>query len=365
VHTPCAHTHPLCTRYRYLFLSGSLTTMSCRQQLQRVAAQLHTAVADARAIAAQRETVSDPIQATDVDAVEQPAMSELISRQTPLRRARMSLSRPTESDLRFDPSVPQPARVYAYWLGGKDHYSADRVAAEEVIARRPQVVAGARANRAFLARVVRFLVTECGIRQFLDIGTGLPAPENTHEVAQAIAPGCRVVYVDNDPLVLVHARALLTSTPLGSCDYLEADLRDVRTVLTGAAGTLDLTRPAAVLLLAVLHFITDTDDPAAIVAALARQLAPGSYVVISHLTGDFAPDPVLAGVKAYNTLVPATLVPRNHSQVSALFAGLPMVPPGVVPLTERRSVPAGQSSLSADPYAGMAHTAISRRRVAT
>jgi len=124
----------------------------------------------------------------------------------------MSHYRPTEPDLRFDPAVPRPARVYAYWLGGKDHYPADRVAAEEVIACRPQVVAGARANRAFLERAVQFLASECGIRQFVDIGTGLPAPENTHEVAQAIAPDCRIVYVDNDPLVLVHARALLTST---------------------------------------------------------------------------------------------------------------------------------------------------------
>jgi SAM-dependent methyltransferase len=225
-------------------------------------------------------------------------------------------------------------------------------------------VAGARANRAFLAQVVRFLA-ECGVRQFLDIGTGLPAPGSTHQVAQTVAPECRIVYVDNDPLVLVHARALLTSTAQGSCDYLEADLRDTPAVVAGAARTLDFTRPAAVLLLAVLHFIPDSDDPAGIVAALARQLAPGSYVVISHLTGDFAPDPVAAGVAAYNALVPTALVPRTHSQVSALFAGLPMVPPGVVPLTEWRSVPAGQSSLSADLYAGMAHTAMSRRRVAT
>lgn len=265
----------------------------------------------------------------------------------------------------FDPSVPHPARVYAYWLGGKDHYLADRHAAEEVIRRRPQVVEGARANRAFLSRVVGFLTAECGIRQFLDIGTGLPAPENTHELAQAIAPDCRIVYVDNDPLVLVHARALLTSTRRGSCDYLEADLRDAPTILAGAAEALDLTRPAAVLLLAVLHFITDTDGPAAIVAALAQQLAPGSFVVISHLTGDFAPGPVLAGVEAYNTLVPTTLVPRTHSQVSALFAGLPMVPPGVVPLTEWRPVLAGQPPAAADLYAGIAHTAISRRRTTT
>jgi len=263
----------------------------------------------------------------------------------------------------FDPSVPHPARVYGYWLGSKDHYRADRHAAEEVVRRRPQVVAGARANRAFLSRAVRFLTAECGIRQFLDIGTGLPAPENTHEVAQAIAPDCRIVYVDNDPLVLVHARALLTSTRQGSCDYLEADLRDASTILAGAAERLDLTRPTAVLLLAVLHFIADTDDPAAIVATLARQLAPGSFVVISHLTGDFAPGPVAVGVKAYNTLVPITLVPRTHSQVSALFGGLPMVPPGVVPLGEWRPVPAGRSPMPADMYAGIAHTAASRRRI--
>ena len=271
----------------------------------------------------------------------------------------------TAPDHLFDPSVPHPARVYAYWLGGKDHYLADRHAAEEVIRRRPQVVEGARANRAFLSRVIRFLAAECGIRQFLDIGIGLPAPNSTHQVAQAVAPECRVVYVDNDPLVLVHARALLISTRQGSCDYLEADLRDAPTILAGAAETLDLTRPTAVLLLAVLHFITDTDGPAAIVAALAQQLAPGSFVVISHLTGDFAPGPVLAGVEAYNTLVPTTLVPRTHSQVSALFAGLPMVPPGVVPLTEWRPVLAGQSPVSADLYAGIAHTAISRRRITT
>src|SRR5215471_2547770 len=236
----------------------------------------------------------------------------------------------------FDPSVPHPARVYAYWLGGKDHYLADRHAAEEVIRRRPQVVEGARANRAFLARVIRFLTAECGIRQFVDIGTGLPAPHNTHEIAQAVAPDCRVVYVDNDPLVLVHARALLTSTRQGSCDYIEADLRNISAVLAGAAQTLDLTRPTAVLLLAVLHFIADIDDPVEIVSSLASTLAPGSYLVISHLTGDLAPGPVAAGVATYNSLVPTALNPRSHTQVSALFGGLPLVPPGVVPITEWR-----------------------------
>jgi SAM-dependent methyltransferase len=262
---------------------------------------------------------------------------------------------PTEPHPVFDPLVPHPARVYGYWLGGKDHYQADREAAEEVIRCCPQVVASARANRAFLARVVRYLATECGIRQFIDIGPGLPAPGSTHEIAQAIAPRSRIVYLDNDPLVLVHARALLTSSPQGSCDYIEADLRDTAAVLAGARQTLDLTRPAAVLLLAVLHFVPEDDNPAAIVAALSRQLAPGSYVAISHLTDDFAPGPVTAGVTAYNRLVPAAVIPRSHTQISALLGGLPLVPPGVVPLTEWRPI-ARPCLVSADIYAGLART---------
>ena len=266
----------------------------------------------------------------------------------------------TSPGRRFDPSVPHPARVYGYWLGGKDHYPADRRAAEEVMARRPQVVAGARANRAFLARVVRYLAGECGIRQFVDIGPGLPAPGNTHDLAQAIAPDSKVVYVDNDPLVLVYARALLTSTPQGTCDYLDADVRDTPAVLTGARQTLDFTRPAAVLMLAVLHFLAGADDPATVVAALARPLAPGSYVAISHLTADFAPGPVSAGVGAYNMLVPTTVIPRSHSQVSALFGGLPLVPPGVVPLTEWRPDLAGSSPQRVDMHAGMARTSTVR-----
>jgi hypothetical protein len=175
----------------------------------------------------------------------------------------------------FDPSVSHPARVYSYWLGGKDHYPADRKAAEEVIRLRPQVVAGARANRAFLARAVRYLTAECGIRQFLHIGTGLPAPENTHEVAQGIAAESRIVYVDNDPLVLAYARALLTSSPQGTCDYIDADLRDATAIVAQAKAALDFSQPVAVLLLAVLHFIPGSDDPGRIVATLAQQLAPG------------------------------------------------------------------------------------------
>jgi len=270
----------------------------------------------------------------------------------PVARARQP--KPMAPHPLFDPSVPHPARVYGYWLGGKDHYPADREVAEEVIRCRPQVVTGARANRAFLTRVVRYLAGECGVRQFLDIGTGLPAPDSTHQVAQAIAPVGRVVYADNDPLVLVYARALLTSGPQGSCDYVEADLRDTPAVLTGAARTLDFARPVAVLLLAVLHFLTDTDDPAGVVAALARRLAPGSFVVISHLTADFGPGPVAAGVETYTSLVPTPLVPRTHAQVSALFGGLPLVPPGVVPVIEWRPVSVSPAPYVADLYAGVA-----------
>ena len=261
----------------------------------------------------------------------------------------------------FDPGVAHPARVYCYWLGGKDHYPADRRAGDEVIRHRPQVVAGARANRAFLARAVRYLAGEGGIRQFLDIGTGLPAPNSTHQVAQAIASESRVAYVDNDPLVLVYARALLTSAPPGRCGYIGADLRDTATILAQAARTLDFTQPAAVLLLAVLHFIPDADDPAGVVAALAAGLAPGSFVVISHLTGDFAPASVAAGVAAYNAAVPTSVVPRTHGQVTGLFGRMPLVPPGVVPVTEWRRVLTGPTTPAADLYAAVARTPTGRK----
>jgi hypothetical protein len=255
---------------------------------------------------------------------------------------------------RFDRFTAHPARVYCYWLGGKDHYPADRLAGDAVKRHRPQVVAGARANRAFLGRAAGYLAARRGIRQFLDIGTGLPAPGATHQVAQQIAPESAVVYADNDPLVLAYARALLTSTPQGRCGYIDADLRDPAAVLTQAAPILDFTRPVAVLLLAVLHFVPDADDPAAIVGRLAAALAPGSFVVISHLTGDFAPDQVSAGVDAYNAAVPTTILPRTHTQISGLFGGLPLVPPGVVPVAEWRPTTSLPHRHTADLYAGMA-----------
>lgn len=270
---------------------------------------------------------------------------------------RSALADPSPDRSGFDPTVPHSARIYSYWLGGKDHYPADRNASQQVAHHRPQVVAGARANRAFLGRAVTYLAAECGIGQFLDIGTGLPAPHSTHEIAQAHTPASRVVYVDNDPLVLVHARALLTPAPPGVCEYIGADLRDPTTIICRAAHTLDFTQPAAVLLLAVLHFIPDTDDPNGIVATLAAALAPGSYLVISHLTADFAPELVAAGITVYNTTVPTTITARTHAQVTALFGTLPLIPPGVVPVTEWRFPASLPHRHTADLYAGMARIA--------
>jgi S-adenosyl methyltransferase len=266
----------------------------------------------------------------------------------------------TLRDPRFDPAVPHPARVYNYWLGGKYHYQADREAAQAVIRHRPQVVVSARANRAFLARVVRYLAGNVGVRQFLDIGTGLPAPDNTHTVAQSVAPDCRVVYCDNDPLVLAHARALLVSDPAGACACIDADVRDSATILDRAARTLDFAQPVAVLLLAVLHLIPDADDPAAIVGGLAGALAPGSYVAISHMTADLAPDEVIAATKAYNALAPVSVTARTHAEVTALFAGMPLVAPGVVPVARWRPGVTSRFPQPTDIYAGVAHTPAKR-----
>jgi hypothetical protein len=220
-----------------------------------------------------------------------------------------------------------------------------------VIGQRPQVVDAAIANRQFLGRAVRYLARYHGIRQFLDIGTGLPVPENTHEVAQQVDAWSRVVYVDNDPVVLAHARALLISTDEGSCDYIHSDLRDTKYILRQARRTMDFGLPVAVMLLAVLHFVPDVDDPEGIVEALIAPLAPGSCVVISHLTGDFAPEAVGGGVEAYNALVPTSIFPRSHTQVTALFGGLSLIAPGVVPVSEWRAEMSGPQIT--DVYAGV------------
>jgi SAM-dependent methyltransferase len=321
--------------------------------LELAAQQLHAAAADVSTIAARREQVTGYPATAPADPPD--------NRHGDDGSWMSALTTAAEPGCGFDPSIPRSARVYSYWLGGKDHFPADRRAAEQVIRRRPQVVAGARANRAFLARAVRYLAAEHGIQQFLDIGTGLPAPGATHQVAHAADTSARVVYVDNDPLVLVHARALLTSTPQGVCDYVDADLRDPADILTHAAATLDFTRPVAVLLLAVLHFLPDSDDPARIVATLTAALAPGSCLAISHLTADLAPQQVTAATTAYNTTTPVPVTARTHAQVTSLFGGLPLLPPGVVPVTEWRT-PAGELAQPCDLYGGVARVRRQGRR---
>jgi S-adenosyl methyltransferase len=236
----------------------------------------------------------------------------------------------------FDTSVAHIARVYNYWLGGKDNYAADRAAGDRTIAEFPGIVVSARANRAFLRRVVRFLVTEAGVRQFLDIGTGIPTSDNTHEVAQSLAPQSRIVYVDNDPVVLAHARALLTSTPEGATDYLDADLREPGPILAGAAQTLDFSQPVAIILLAVLQLVGDDHDPYQIVADLLAAVPPGSYLVLSHPTSDVQQDQVTAMVARLNALVAEKVTTRDREQVARFFTGLEPVEPGLVNVTDWR-----------------------------
>jgi len=231
-------------------------------------------------------------------------------------------------DLRTD--RPHPARVYDYLLGGKDNYAADRAAGDEALRVNPDGRTPVRENRAFLRRAVRYLAVEAGIRQFLDIGTGLPTSPNVHEVAQAAIPDARIVYADNDPVVLAHARALLTSGPAGKTAYVHADLRDPDGILASAGlrDTLDLSQPVALLLIAILHFIPDQDGPGAIITRLLDALPAGSYLALSHLTGDFDPQLLDGVVEAYarNGMV---MKVRSRPEVERFFTGLDLVEPGV------------------------------------
>ncbi|HYZ52793.1 MAG TPA: SAM-dependent methyltransferase [Streptosporangiaceae bacterium] len=224
-------------------------------------------------------------------------------------------------------------------VGGKDNFAADREAAEKAMQAHPDVVAAARANRAFLGRAVRFLAAEAGIRQFLDIGTGIPSAGNTHEVAQGVAPESRVVYVDNDPIVLAHARALLTSAPEGRTAYLDADARDLDTILARAAGTLDFSQPVAIMLLAILHVI---EDPYAITSRLLHAVPAGSYLAISIPASDIQPEANAAAVRRLAENVPGvTIAHRSHAEVARFFDGLELLEPGVVPANRWRPGPGG------------------------
>ena len=239
--------------------------------------------------------------------------------------------------LPFDTTKPHQARVYDHLLGGKDNYAADRAAAEALLAVYPGAVHTARANRAFLGRAVRYLTAEAGIRQFLDIGTGIPTAGNTHEIAQAIAPESRVVYVDYDPIVLAHARALLDSSEAGATEYIDADLRDTGTILAGAADVLDFSKPVAVTLLAILHAIPDPDDPYAIVARLLDAVPPGSYLAISHAASDLLDQETMRSfADSWNNRGQQRITWRTREQVARFFTGTDLVEPGLVRVDEWR-----------------------------
>jgi hypothetical protein len=242
--------------------------------------------------------------------------------------------------LPFDTSKAHQARIYNYLLGGKDNYAADREAAEAGLKVWPGMAFTAQANRAFLGRAVRYLAGEAGIRQFLDIGTGIPTAGNTHQVAQAIAPDSRVVYVDYDPVVLAHARALLTSSEAGVTQYLDADLRDTPAILNQAGQLLDFTKPVAVTMLTILHAIPDADDPYAIVAKVMGAVPPGSYLVITHAGSDLLEPEALRRLQdSWSGKVQQPVTWRNREQVARFFAGTDLVAPGLVPVEDWRPEP--------------------------
>ncbi|WBB71181.1 SAM-dependent methyltransferase [Micromonospora sp. WMMD812] len=257
-----------------------------------------------------------------------------------------------------DASVPHSARVYDWWLGGKDNFAVDRAMGAALIEAIPTLRTMAKENRAFVHRVARYLVGEAGIRQFVDIGTGIPTRPNLHEVAQAVAPETRVVYVDNDPIVLAHARALMISTEQGRSEYIHADLRQPEKILADArlTETLDLSRPVALTLIAVLMLLRDADDPAGKLRTLMDALPSGSYLAITHPTGDFNPAEMDAAVAAA-TQGRMTLVPRTRAEVERFFDGWEMVEPGVVPVMAWRP----EDGAPEDPHAAYYWAGLARK----
>jgi hypothetical protein len=256
---------------------------------------------------------------------------------------------------KIDTSVAHVARIYNYWLGGKDNFAADREAGDAAIEAYPDMYSSVRANRAFLKRTVRHLAAEVGIRQFLDIGTGLPSAENTHEVAQSVAPESRIVYVDNDPIVLNHARALLTSSPQGATGYLDADARDTGKILTAAAELLDFEKPVAVLLVAILQLVGDDDDPYGLVADLMRAVPAGSFLVISHVPSDMQRQAtgVAKAASLLSGLMTQRVTPRSKEQVTRFFDGLELIEPGVVPIQQWRPDSDAEASSRAGMWGGV------------
>ena len=256
-------------------------------------------------------------------------------------------------DARVNTQVPHSARLWNYWLGGKDNFASDRAAGDEIARRLPSIIDLAVADRAFLGRMVRHLVADRGVRQILDIGTGLPTADNTHQVAQAIAPDTRVVYVDNDPLVLVHARALLTSTPEGATEYIEADLADPDAIIAAARATLDFTQPVAVTLLGILHFLRDDGQARDVVARLVDALPPGSYLAIAHGCNDINREAADGIVTYWNEHGTPKIVYRSAAEITRFFDGLELLEPGVVPCSRWRPGP-GDPDIDVNQYCGVA-----------
>lgn len=241
-----------------------------------------------------------------------------------------ALPDPAAPSPQIDSSVAHNARVWNYWLGGKDNFDPDRQVGEHVRRMFPVIGDVARADRRFLARAVRFLAGEAGIRQFLDIGTGLPTADNTHDLAQAVAPGSRIVYVDNDPMVLVHARALLTSHPDGATNYIDADIRQPDTILTAAARTLDFSQPVAIMMLGILNFVLDDDEAEAIVRRLVAAVPSGSYLALTHPTVELGGEMNVAAMKFWNENAAPPIRARTGAEIDRFFAGLDLIEPGLV-----------------------------------
>jgi S-adenosyl methyltransferase len=242
------------------------------------------------------------------------------------------------SDLasRLNMDVPHSARIWNYWLGGKDNFDADRAAGDQIVALVPRLVVSARADREFLARTVRYLAGTVGVRQFLDIGTGIPTANNTHEVAQAEAPDSRIVYVDNDPMVLAHARALLTSTPEGATDYIDADLHDPGAIIQAATRTLDFGQPVAIMLLGIVNFIIDDGEAQAIIRRLLEAVPSGSYLVVSHPTTEVDGEAMTEAVNLWNGTGSAQMTLRSRDALARLLDGVELVEPGLVTCSQWR-----------------------------
>jgi O-methyltransferase involved in polyketide biosynthesis len=238
----------------------------------------------------------------------------------------------------LDTGRAHPARVYDYLLGGQDNFPADREEAREILRRRPDMRRDVRAQREFMHRAVRYLA-RLGVTQFLDLGTGIPTKPNLHEVAQEVAPAARVVYVDKDPVVLVHAKALLAGSPEGKTAYIAADLRNPAEILRQAAETLDFSRPVAITLVGILVLIGDEDDPYGIVAQLMNAVSPGSYLVISDPAGDIQPEALARRGRRHNQVSADRQTRRDFGEISRFFAGLEMSDPGLVQCHRWRPVP--------------------------